>query len=506
MPSIFSLSTQAPKHSSTLFMELFRRLSQNIFFKIILAFVALTFVMFGISGFLLGNPNSWVAKVGGKTISYNKFLAILQNNRQAILATNNSPEALQYVDSTDFKSEVLGRMVNGMMMHNLSDDFGVRINRKVVLEAVAKNPDFRDSDGKFDHDLFKKFLLKNNLNQEKYVEIVTDELIANIVIKTFAEVAPISDRELIENAIFKNEKRVADVITVKLQDIKSITAPSAKEVEEFFVQNENAYSLPEMRTIAVLRFSKKNPEELSAIDDLILTSNSLVEVAKKFNLPKVATFTVNKNLQDKNSKIVSELSNIADFADNAFALQKGQASKIFHDQKSDEYYSIKVEEIVSAHKQELTEVKTKVIADLSEKTRAKKLQDLAFTIAKEVRENPENIAQIAAKYKVKFTKNQEFPRIYYVKFQSKQIPYKDKFLEELFSLKVGEATPAIALSHNEFNVGVLRQIKKSTFNKSDIGAIRKEAQQNFLNEMMQEFNEFLLDKHPVKINENLLKN
>ena len=71
-------------------MEIFRKLANNFSFKIILGFVALSFVMFGISGFILGNPNSWVAKVGGKTISLNNFNRALNSDKKIISASTNS--------------------------------------------------------------------------------------------------------------------------------------------------------------------------------------------------------------------------------------------------------------------------------------------------------------------------------------------------------------------------------------------------------------------------------
>ena len=60
-------------------MYLFRKLADTIIFKIILAFVILTFVLFGISGFLLGKSDNWVAKIGNDSIGYDEFFKTLQN-------------------------------------------------------------------------------------------------------------------------------------------------------------------------------------------------------------------------------------------------------------------------------------------------------------------------------------------------------------------------------------------------------------------------------------------
>ena len=120
-------------------MQLFRKLAENIFFKILLAFVALTFVLFGISGFILGSPNSWVAKVGNTTIGYSAFNSELQSSREAVLASNKSPEAAKYIDSKQFQSDVLNRLVNKVMIEKLHEEFGVEASKELILESVAKD-------------------------------------------------------------------------------------------------------------------------------------------------------------------------------------------------------------------------------------------------------------------------------------------------------------------------------------------------------------------------------
>ena len=80
-------------------MFFFRKLAKSIFFKIILAFVALSFVLFGVSSFILGSPNTWVAKIGGDTVSYGQFNSALRADREVILASSNkSEEALKYLE------------------------------------------------------------------------------------------------------------------------------------------------------------------------------------------------------------------------------------------------------------------------------------------------------------------------------------------------------------------------------------------------------------------------
>jgi hypothetical protein len=75
-------------------MQFFRNLANSIFFKIFLGVVILSFALVGISEFALKSPNSWVVKIGNTTISQSAFLKATKNDREIVLASSKSQEAL----------------------------------------------------------------------------------------------------------------------------------------------------------------------------------------------------------------------------------------------------------------------------------------------------------------------------------------------------------------------------------------------------------------------------
>ncbi|MBU6140271.1 MAG: SurA N-terminal domain-containing protein [Proteobacteria bacterium] len=629
-------------------MQFFRKLANTIFFKIILSFVALSFVLFGVSSFILGSPNNWVAKIGGDEISSNQLNSALRADREVILASSgNSEEALKYLESDRFKSDVLGRLVNQVMVKKLSDDFDISASKKIILESIAKDPSFKNESGKFDRKKFEEFLKKNGLNEERYVSEIASGISARMILQSFSLAAPISDQVVARVEGFNQEKRVADVITISAKNITNIAKPTEEELQKFFAENQSQYILPERRKVSYLSFTKKDfakdlvisdqeilaeyekdkeqftkpetrsfyhvvfdkeedaknflqkleassgadksklkpefeklaksllkkgakeismlnisqrdliaqiadqvfklglneksqviqsplgfhvfllneikqpqlmpfaevknaikvklaqgreekvlQEKISAIDDFLLTSNSLSDAAKKFNLKLSAPVLV----EEKGSEI-SEIKSLANFAANAFALKEKQVSKIFQSEISGGFYALFVEEILPSKQLELVEAKSKVIEDLLGAKRREALLDLAKKIEEELKENPNSIAQVAAKYRAKFDKSREFPRIFYLNFQGRQIPYQDQFSKYLFATKVGEATSVASQSEDQFVIGVLREIKKSPLNQIQLEQVKAKAADEFRNEVMSEYNAYLLSRYPVKTND-----
>lgn len=634
-------------------MELFRKLADNIFFKILLGFVALSFVLFGISEFIFGNPNNWVAKVGGTTIGYNSFNKALQADREIIQASSNGAEVAQFLESDEFKSEVLGRMVNKIMIEKLRERLGVEASKKLIFQAIAKNHNFKNAAGKFDHDLFKKFLAQNRLTEERYIAEVSAEIEAMMIIQTLALVSPINEAAAFELEDLKQEKRLADVITISEKNLKSAAAPTKEEIAKYFDNNKSKYVAPEFRSVAYIQFSKqdfaseykvskeeivaqyhankdqltrpetrnffhvlfekeevakdflaqlnsatgdkkvefvklakslakkdlaaislknisqkdllpeltqsvfklqlaqhsevlKSPlgfhifllteikepqliplaqveqsiksqlvqskyekllqEKISAIDDLLLTSNSLEEVAKKFGLKISKTVKIDAANKNEVGHEVSEIKDLKEFASNVFLAKKGQTSKIFYAKNSESFYAFKVEEVQPARQKTVEEVSAQIDAELSKENRSKALRLLSATIATEVAASPEKFTEIAAKNNLKIEKNREFPKSYFIKSGDREIPYQNAFLTGLFKLQVGQATDLVPAGEGEFVVGILRQVKRGKAGAAQLAATRESAMENFKTEILQEYNKILLEENPVKINEKFFPN
>lgn len=489
-------------------MQKIRQLAHSIFFKIFLAFLLLSFALFGISNFLVNGSGTWVAKVGGKTISYNKLLKSMQKDREAIIqASNNNPKALEYINSSQFQSDVLGRLVNQIIIEKLRNHFGVDASKTIILEAVARDPQFHNKEGKFDHAAFKQFLAQNGFDEDRYVRAVQDEIVGTMIISSVSLTSPVDNKVTAQIADLKSEKRLADVIYVSEKNLGKIDAPSDKELTNFYEKNKQKFHKNETRHISYLAFSKKElgklsdeevQKKLSSIEDTLLTSNSLTDTAKKFNLKVSDLGEIDINHTSNNIKALD------DFIKNAFVVKEKSVSKLFYAKSSDSFYAIKVEKIDAARQKTFDESKF-LIADLYAKEyKHTKLREFAQKIADEIKLDPTKSAQIVAKHGLRIEKNKEFPRFSYITFQGQTIPYVSQFNDELFGIALNQATNAMAISEQEYKIGILRTVKKFPANATQIETAKRTLEKDYRTEILQEFNKFLQKKYPIKINEKFL--
>lgn len=343
-------------------MEKFRNLGHNIFFKIFLGFLGLTFVLFGISGFLLGGNNSWIAKVGDKTVSYDKFLQTLQSDRDMIYRSNQSREAMEYLNSDQFRKDTLEKMVTKNLIQSLQEEFQIYPDQDLILKEIVASPVLRGANGKFDRNIYRNFLRSNGITEKQHLNELAQEVVGAMILQAFAyspNVNPALVKDIYQHRF---QTRSADVITILSKNVGDVGAPNDFELNEFFAKNKEQFSLPEYRKVSFVAFDVNNlKQEIKITDEEILSEYE--NNKSDYQLPETVNFyhilfseeaeanEFLKSLNADNSKNKSEafvkladakgkdksaisLNKISkkelptEIANSAFALEKNQASKV----------------------------------------------------------------------------------------------------------------------------------------------------------------------------------
>ena len=254
-------------------MKSFRKLTSNLAFKVVLGIVALSFIFFGVSSFILGGSTNWVAKIGSKKIGYATLQKAMKENREMILNSyGNSEQALQYLDSDQFTSDSLGRLINQQMVKNLSNEFDITASKKVILENIAKDKNFADATGKFSQEKFKEFLKRNGINEDLYVNEMINQVSMMMILQTMEIAAPVSSKKIIDVIEFNDEKRTVDLISLSEKDVKNVINVAQDEIEKYYNDNKKQFTLPEIRKISYIKINPKDFTQSLEIKEEEITS------------------------------------------------------------------------------------------------------------------------------------------------------------------------------------------------------------------------------------------
>lgn len=389
-------------------MQLFRKLADNFFFKIILAFVILTFVLFGVSGFLLGGNDNYVAKIGDKTIGYKDFIEASRNDANIIRSSTNSKEAAQYLESKSFKRDVLGRLISKKVSEILADEYGFIANQELILRKIVSDKEFQGDDGSFDANKFNNFLKNHSLNEQKYIDIITNEIITAGVIQSFTVVAPANKSAILELANLDKEKRQISVVEVKKNKIGRIARPKNADLENFYAENKENYRNKEIRNVEILSFSKKDLEtnflpsedEIKAkyeenksnftspeVRDFLHVVFDKEEDGQAFlsalekkkgkkltrNFTKLAKEKLNKNLDNIKLSNITKKGLLPSIADDVFALKSEELSKLLKSELG--YHIFLTTKIIKETALSYDKARETIIANLTESKRKTIVED-----------------------------------------------------------------------------------------------------------------------------------
>ncbi len=245
-------------------MQQFRNLTEKFYFKIFLGFIAVSFVMFGINSFIMGDTNQWVVKIGDKRISKTDFMKAIQRN--SAIATRNmaSEEANAYINSPKFQQDVLSNLIDQKRYEILGEYFNFIPDTDLILQKIAKDINFRDYEGKFDRDSFDNFLAYNGIDEKSYINSVGKNISTEIVASFISAPTPVNQEVEINEEEAYRQLRIADIINISFKNLEKIDKPSEDELKKFYEANYKNYIEPEKRQISYLEFSK---------DDLIKSVN-----------------------------------------------------------------------------------------------------------------------------------------------------------------------------------------------------------------------------------------
>ncbi len=245
--------------------------------------------MFGISGFLLGNKGSWVAKIGKKTISYDQFVITSQNDKEAIYRSRPNKETMAYLNSDQFKQDVVGRMVTRSLIQSLQQKFQIYPNKDLILKEIAANESLKGKDGKFDRNLYQNFLQSRGVTEKQHISNLSDEIVGGLIIQSLAQSPKVSNNLATDLYQYRFQTRSADIITVSLKDIGEVNKPNDFELNGFFDKNKDKFTLPELRQVSFVAFEASNlKREIKVSDEEIAQEYEANK--SEYQTPELADF------------------------------------------------------------------------------------------------------------------------------------------------------------------------------------------------------------------------
>lgn len=242
------------------------------FVKGILVLTALSFMsLFGIQGVSnFSESNKTLARVGKVKIPVRAFYEAFDAAMTQIRAASGLPVTLKQALDADLPSDVMNSLVSRTVASEFVNDLGIIVTDDDVYAAIVSDPAFAGYDGAFSRQQFNEYLSKTGRSEKQYVALLRDSLRAERVVRAVqgAGVSPKSEAETMYRLI--NEKRSADVFTVREDDMEISAKPSDKELRALYDRESENLIAPEYRSLSVMTLTRDDAARKVEVTDAIL--------------------------------------------------------------------------------------------------------------------------------------------------------------------------------------------------------------------------------------------
>lgn len=411
----------------------FRKSADNIFVKILLGLIAISFVGIGASSFLSGNRSGDIVTFSKtESIPVETFLAVKAKEIEVLQRENNINLTEEQIKALNLDNQIITSLINESMISYLAKIYDLDISYETVISFVKTIPYFKNKNGNFDLKLFKATFHNSQRMEDEYLEDLKKSLIKNSLLDIFMQSFE-PPKIMISNMVnYMAETKYFDIVSIDLANKKNIPLlekPDNKGLEDFYKNNENNFVLPELRSFDYITIEKDffgkeidlGEKEIQAYYEAnknefnnkpysmvkeeiqeILQNTKLEELITQFSKSleeEVAAGLTLKDIALKHGIKISSMKpiskdalvedsnlNISEIADSVFEMLEGEVSYPLELSNQNKIVLVELGKIIPSRQQGFEEVKGQISSILQEKAIAEENIKILQQIQKDYQE------------------------------------------------------------------------------------------------------------------------
>lgn len=297
-------------------MDNLRAAANNVVLKIILALIMLSFILTGVGGYLIGGSNDYAAKVNGQEISRAQLEQAMQSERSRLqqqLGEQFSVLAGNEGYMQQLRQQVLGQLVNNMLLDQYAKQLGLTASVDQVKESIRQIPYFQ-TNGQFDNSKYLELVNRMGYSLDQFAQVQRQQLINQQLLQAFNDsgfALPAEATAMSELILQQREVRLATLDLKALQAQQKVTD---EELKAYYDQNKNSFIAPEEMKVSFIAM------DAAAMQDTITVTEEDIAAyydqhKSSFTQPERRNYSVIQFKTEADAKAaLDELKKGADFA------------------------------------------------------------------------------------------------------------------------------------------------------------------------------------------------
>ncbi|HEY4466368.1 MAG TPA: peptidylprolyl isomerase [Klebsiella sp.] len=244
-------------------MDNLRTAANSVVLKIIFGIIIVSFILTGVSGYLIGGGNNYAAKVNGQEIGraqFEKAVASERNRMQQQLGDQFSELAANENYMKTMRQQVLNRLIDEALLDQYARELGLNISDDQVRKVIFQTPVFQ-VDGKFDNELFSRIVKQIGMTTDQYAQALRNQLTTQQLINAVAGTDFMLPGESDQLAALVSQQRVVREATIDVNALAAKQTATDDEINAFYQQNQARFMAPEQFRVSYIKMDAASMQE-----------------------------------------------------------------------------------------------------------------------------------------------------------------------------------------------------------------------------------------------------
>ena len=295
-------------------MDNLRTAANSVVLKIIFGIIIISFILTGVSGYLIGGSNNYAAKVNDQEIGRSQFenaVASERNRMQQQLGDQFSELAANENYMKTMRQQVLNRLIDESLLDQYARELGLSVSDAQVKQAIFQTQAFQ-TDGKFDNERFSGIVNQMGMTTDQYAQALRNQLTTQQLINAIAGTDFMLSGESDQLAALVSQQRVVREATIDVNALAAKQAVTDEEVNAYYQQNQARFMAPEQFRVSYIKMDAAGMQENASDEEI---QSWYDQHQDQFTQPQRNRYSVIQTKTEADAQtVLDELKKGADFA------------------------------------------------------------------------------------------------------------------------------------------------------------------------------------------------
>ena len=462
-------------------LEYLRNAADKPVAKILIGILAFSFVGWGVAEWIFSNVagDTTLVRVGDSEVTMQQFS--LEKNRQ-LAAMSREQQRATYADpilTQKLNEDVMSTLTTQAMTDNRAADLGFVVSDAQIAREIREFPEFQ-LDGQFSTYMFDNVLANSGYSEASFANILRHQVLRGYVLGAMS--IPVAVPDFVAQAVYdaRYSQRQIDYVTVNYSDF-DVADPTDEQLRIYYEQNPHV--IPEQRTVSyvLIPADMEKPDSYDEaydlairVEDDIISGETLLSTSKKNNVKYESLGTFDEESIPGSDILTPQI------ISKIFGMEEGLESEIIETAKG--FLILRVDKIIPSHKADFASIKSELTQDWKKEEQKKQ----AYIVANEKLTDLNKTGNLKNKKTAKVSRISGAP----VEVLSKT------FNSDIQTNTIVSGADAFYVLHIEKEIPAKQDAKKQT-------ELSKELEKLLVEGIKDDYNNFLIQEYPVKVNKRI---